>query len=176
MRLGLNSLLMLLFGRSNAEAIKLFWAIVFWIAAAIDIACGLLSASSDPMLAPSFKGPKGKTCNMPMHVKMRIAQIAARGEIFKSGRAVVMGGESLGNKMSTGNARAANKWNEPKVLRYVAKTEETFDITTSTVPIYCFTWDATRLSGGDTLVTGCYYPQADLACWTIPQDFRFVCM
>ena len=167
-RVGLRQLLKFLFSKAAKDAMCIFWAIIFWLASLIDGAEAVSDASEGVLDGPVLRGPAGRSKKLSRSYKDRVAQLAAKGEVFKSGQSVMKGMKLLG--LTVGRAeKTGDNWMQPRAFRYLHKVQQVFDLSRLEWPIICWTWDATRLSGLETLFSAVYTPLLDLAAWAPPQ-------
>ena len=170
-------LLMWLLGKLDATAQCLFWGLIFGLSLIINASGFITCSTDDPLDIPDYKGPKGRLMKISTIKKTKVAKIAARGDIFKSGRSVMRGMSILGKcgtfAYSDHSQKNANKWTEPLAFQYLHKLQEVFHHAKLTIPVLSFAWDATRLSKKDTLVTTIYNRELDCAGWCPPQVGMF---
>ena len=174
--LRLRTLLKWLHGKVTEEALSLFWSIIFARSVIIDTSTALLSSSNDPLDQPELIGPQGKRLKVSQAKKTRVAKIAAKGEIFKSCRAVLRGMEMLGKGNAGSDADAlgkgsANKWMEPLAFQYLHCLRDVFYYQNILWPVFSISRDATRLSKKDTLFAAIYNHWLRKAAWCPPMVF-----
>ena len=176
--LKLRLLLMWLMGKTADAAQSLFWTIMFNLAFAVDLSDAVQTSTSDPLDAPVLMGPKGKVKTISRNQKHKIAAMASRAVVFKSGQSVVKGMNLVGKKLLA-SAKSANRWVCPLAFQYLHRLQVAFDFNKALVPIFSVAWDATRLSKMDVLATTIYNPHLRVAAWCPPQvicdlDFGYV--
>ena len=131
----------------------------------------LSKASRNLLDLPILKGGKGRKLKVSQAYKMTVARIAAKGDVFKSGRAIVRGMGILNTTPSylLTHGRAANKWTEPLAFQYLHRLQQVFHLDALLCPIISLAWDATRISRLDTLCATIYNHELRLAGWCPPQ-------
>ena len=134
----------------------------------IDGAEAMSDASDGVLDGPTLRGPAGRSKKLSLSYKDRVAQLAAKGEVFKSGQSVMKGMKLLGLTVGRGE-KTGNSWMQPRAFRYLLKVQLVFDLSRLAIPIISWAWDATRLSGLETLCSAVYTPLLDLAAWAPPQ-------
>ena len=147
----------------------LFWLLLTTLACIIDYSGVLQAASDDPFDQPHLIGRQGRARRVCYAYKNKVANIAATGDIFRSGRAVIRGAKIFGRSLPATGEASANKWVAPLCYRYLHRLQEVFLLSNLIVPILSLAWDATRMSGLDTLVSTVYSPFLDVAGWCPPQ-------
>ena len=173
-RVRLRKLLCYLLGKINVELQNIFWALIFWLAAVVDASDVIGTASDNPLLAPMLTGVTGKAKKISSKYKNKVATLAAKGDVYKSGQGVLKGLKLMGMGGRGKSTGTGNKWVEPRSMQYLHKLREVFWLTRVNVPVYSIAWDATRLSGLDTLCSAIYLPICRLAGWCPPQAELFV--
>ena len=93
------------------------WGLLFGLANAIDHSAVLLGASAGPLDTPILKGPTGRSLAFQLAKKTKIANIAAKGAVFKTPRGVIRRMKALGQMQPGEPERGANKWTEPLAWR-----------------------------------------------------------
>ena len=173
-QVGLRQVLCYLIGRVNPEAQAIFWSIIFWIGRCIDLSESVGSATQDSMAMPDLVGVKGRSLKIPERFKRRVVELAAAGDVFKSGHGVLRGRKLMGvlqrhKDVGEHSAKSGNKWIAPHTMKYLGMTRDVFALSAAKEPVYSVAWDATRLSGLETLCATMYMPSKALACWLPPQ-------
>ena len=105
-------------GKIAEDALCIFWAIIFWLASVIDAAEPLTSASTSPSEAPVVTGPSGRSKTLGRSCKNKVAQLAARGQVFKSGQSVHKGMKLLG-LVAGRSDKTGNDWLKHRAFRYI---------------------------------------------------------
>ena len=126
-------------------------------------------ATADPFFFPRLVGPKGRSLKISAAFKRKVAQISATGNVFHSPAAVLRGFDILAISGGGEQGGNANKWQEPYVRQYMHMLQSIFNMDRLQHRIYAFAWDASRLSGRDSMITACYAPCIQLAGWCPPQ-------
>ena len=138
----------------------------------VDSSPMLDKASCNPLDLPILKGARGRRLKVSEAYKMTVARIAAKGDVFRSGRAIVraMGILNVDHPyLLTSAQKSANKWTEPLAFQYLHRVQEVFRMDKLLVPIISLAWDTTRISKLDTLCATIYNHQLRLAAWCPPQ-------
>ena len=147
---------------------SLFWGITFNIAFTIDRSEVLDIASEDPLDAPILVGPKGKARKVSSAMRFKVADMASRGEVFKSCNAVMKGMALLGKRFGLGT-KGANKWVDPLCFQYLHAVQELFHFQRVLVPVFSVGWDATRMSKTEMLAATIFNLWVNKAAWCPPQ-------
>ena len=136
----------------------------------IDSSGFLKEGSDNPLNLQDCVGPKGKAMPISTSKKTKVAKLAAAGDIFKSGRAVLraMGIISGGSMASGVDDASANKWLSPLCFQYLHCLQESFDFRVCLDNIFSVAWDATRLSHKVTLMAAIYDHSLQNAAWMPP--------
>ena len=163
-----RNLLKWLYPRADDRSRELFWSIIFNLAHAIDDSEALLNCTDNPLDTPMLTGPRGRMLKVSNAVKHKIGELAAAGDVFKSGQGVTKGMEILGRRFG-GKCKSANKWIDPLAFMYIHLLQRVFKFTELTIPIISLAWDATRLSMMEVLATAIYAPALKIAGWCPPQ-------
>ena len=103
----------------------LFGSIVFDLSHAICHSDALTAPGDDPLDAPVLMGPKGRSVNIS--IAQKIATMAGRREVFKSGQGVVKGMKLLGERFGTGGKSAIN-WIDPLAHQYLHRLQATLKL------------------------------------------------
>ena len=90
-KVGLVQLLKFLFHKAAGDAMCLFWALIFWLASVVDGSHAMSDASEQVFDGPKLRGPAGRSKKLSQSFKDRVAKLAAKGDVFKSGQSVVKG-------------------------------------------------------------------------------------
>ena len=157
-----------LHARTDDIARVLFWTIVFNLAWAIDNSDELRSASDDPLDAPVLTGPKGKALKITSAQKFKVATMASKGDVFKTGQSVVKGMRLMGKKFIAGS-KGANQWIDPLAMQFIHRIQMMFRLSDMEIPIISISWGATRLSRMEVLSAIVWSAQRQIAAWCPPQ-------
>ena len=173
-RVVLRHLMCYVYNRASQEAQGIFWCMLFWIARIMDFSPVLDAATSDPFAQPELLGTRGRQLETTDELKSKVCDLAAKGDVFKSGQSVLKGLVFLGQAKRWMNRKGhatkrGNKWIEPYSLQYFGKLLSVLAVDANRVPIFAVTWDGTRLSGPDTLRSAIYSPAEAIAGWMPPQ-------
>ena len=173
----LRFLLKWLMGKADKAAETLMRGIIFWISAVIEASAKIVSASDDPFDEPVLTGVKGRTLKRSQRKKVKVVKLGMQGDIFHSCRAVVRGLKILtkGGEDYGISDKSANKWTVPYIYQYVRHLQIVFVFSSNLVPVYSISWDATRLSKLDVLVSTVYDCGKQVAAWCPPQVFSSCC-
>ena len=174
----LKHLLSYLHERTAKSARVLFWAVIAWLSCAIDHSDEVNKSSNDPFHAPVLKGKKGRKRKISKAKKWKVAKLAARGKVFRSGSAVLKGMSVLDSGLDPGvdvdQEKVANKWVGALSYQYLHKLKSIFMFSRLRIPIISLSWDASRVSRMETLVSTIYNAGLDLAAWLPPQALVFL--
>lgn len=83
-------------------------------------------------------------------------RIQAKGDVFRSGRAVLRGIRVLGYDAGAEDNTSANRWTQPFVNQYMHALQETFSFQKRTMPVHSIAWDAPRLPTPDSTASIVY--------------------
>ena len=111
--IGFGKLRCWLIGRKLKGAHNLCWGLIFALAHVIDRAEPLRVSSDDPFDTPDLVGPRGRLLKIAHAKNHKVAKMAASGELFKGGAAVMKGLRRFGKLSSGSNDRGVNKWVGP---------------------------------------------------------------
>ena len=168
--MNIRKLLKWLHSKRDEAVQSIFWSLLFAIAMLIDSSGFLKEGSDNPLDLPDVAGPKGKAMIILTSKKTKVAKLAAAGDIFKSGRAVLraMGIISGGSMASGVDDTSANKWLSPLCFQYLHCLQPSFYFRLCLDIIFSVAWDATRLSHKDTLMAAIYNHSLQKAAWMPP--------
>ena len=121
--IGLRQILVWLLGKTNAVAQALFWGIVFAVAFAIDRSDILKISIVDLFDAPDLLGPRGRLLKISQAKKSKVAKMAAKGDLFKSGHFVMQGLKRFGKSIEGKNDRGGSR---NKIVRGKESTTKKF--------------------------------------------------
>ena len=154
--------------KTDKDAQRLFWGIIFWLASAIDNAGTMADAPDNPLQQPKLVGVKGRRFKISAAFKAKVCRKVARGDVFHSPDAVLKGFGIVEGDVER-FITSANKWQEPFAFQYLHNAQEAFHILRVDVQIYAVASDATSLSGHDTVVTAVWNAGLEQCCWAPPQ-------
>ena len=80
---------------------------------------------------------------------MSVACLAARGDIFRSCRAVIRGLKFLEKGDIHKSDQTGNKWTELFAFQYVYELQKVFNFDNLSIPMLSMAWDAIRISKMD---------------------------
>ena len=153
----------------DEAAVSLYWGLLTWLSCVLDWAPFISQASANPMDQPDLKGRKGRPLKISLAKKMATARLAARGDVYRSVRAVVRGMKLLGAGDITKSDQSGNVWTELLAFQYVAELQRVFCLARLPTPILSLAWDATRISLKDCLFSSIYNHAIRKAAWCPPQ-------
>ena len=83
--IGIRQLLCFLSGKVDAGAKVLFWAVLSWLACAIDHSDVITAAPDVPLAVPHLTGSRVRTLEISNALKYKVGKIASRGDIYRTG-------------------------------------------------------------------------------------------